>query len=110
MIEPTQIIEESDREVSITWSDDSRTVYSATGLRRACPCAGCIDEWTGKKILRDDDVDDALSFSHISIVGRYALNFHFSDGHDTGIFSFAYLRSLEGKNDGDDDGGNQLQS
>lgn len=94
MIEPTQIIEESDREVAIKWSDDSETSYSAVKLRRSCPCASCVNEWTGEKTLRDDQIVDDLSFSSISIVGRYALNFHFSDGHDTGIFSFDYLRKL----------------
>jgi DUF971 family protein len=92
MIEPTQIIEESDSAVSIKWSDDSETRYSAAGLRRVCPCAGCVNEWTGEKILDARRIPDDLTFAAISIVGRYALNFHFSDGHDTGIFSFKYLR------------------
>ena len=94
MTEPTQIIEESDREVSIKWSDGSETKYNAVQLRRSCPCASCVNEWTGEKILVADQIADDLSFSSISIVGRYALNFHFSDGHDTGIFSFNYLREL----------------
>ncbi len=94
MIEPTQIVEESDSEISITWSDGSSTTYTAPQLRRECPCASCINEWTGEKILDDAKVADDLKFGHISIVGRYALNFHFSDGHDTGIFSFKYLKEL----------------
>lgn len=94
MIEPTQIIEESDSEVSIKWSDNTEARYSAARLRRACPCAGCVNEWTGEKMLDESQVSDTVTFSHISIVGRYALNFHFSDGHDTGIFSFRYLRDL----------------
>lgn len=94
MIEPTQIIEESDSEVSIKWSDDSETRYSAAQLRRSCPCATCVNEWTGEKILDAANIPDDLSFSSIAIVGRYALNFHFSDGHDTGIFSFKYLQEL----------------
>jgi DUF971 family protein len=94
MLEPTQIVEESDSKISIKWSDDSEASYSAADLRRNCPCATCVNEWTGEKILRRDAVSDDLTFNHISIVGRYALNFHFSDGHDTGIFSFAYLKTL----------------
>jgi DUF971 family protein len=94
MIQPLQIIEESDSEVSIRWSDDTETRYAAPQLRRVCPCASCVNEWTGEKILREESVPDSLKFGHISIVGRYALNFHFSDGHDTGIFSFEYLRRL----------------
>ena len=94
MLEPTQIIEESDSEVSITWSDAAETRYSAPHLRRSCPCASCVNEWTGEKILQGSQIPDDLKFNHISIVGRYALNFHFSDGHDTGIFSFKYLYEL----------------
>jgi DUF971 family protein len=94
MIEPTQIVEESDSSVSIKWSDDSTTAYNATLLRRSCPCASCVNEWTGQRILKDDQVADDLTFTHVSIVGRYALSFHFSDGHNTGIFSFDYLRKL----------------
>jgi DUF971 family protein len=96
MIEPRQIIEENDSEISISWSDEAETKYNAADLRRACPCAGCINEWTGEKMLKAETVADDLSFSSISIVGRYALNFHFSDGHDTGIYSFDYLRKLPG--------------
>ena len=97
MIEPSKIVEESDSAISIEWSDGSETSYDAPDLRRNCPCAGCIDEWTGEKILKADTVPDELIFSHISIVGRYALNFHFSDGHETGIFSFNFLRDLTAK-------------
>ena len=95
MLEPTQIIEESDSAISVSWSDGTETHYTAAGLRRVCPCAACVNEWTGEKILDAAGVPEDLSFKHISIVGRYALNFHFSDGHDTGIFSFAYLRKLQ---------------
>jgi len=94
MIEPARVIEESDSEVTIEWSDGSESRYTAVQLRRSCPCAACIDEWTGQKTLDERSVPDDLAFKHISIVGRYALNFHFTDGHDTGIFSFAYLRKL----------------
>ena len=94
MVEPLQIIEESDSELSIKWSDDTESRYNAAELRRSCPCAGCINEWTGEKTLKDENVPADLSFKHISIVGRYALNFHFSDGHETGIYSFALLQKL----------------
>ena len=94
MLEPLQIVEESDNELTINWSDDAETKYTASSLRRACPCAQCVNEWTGEKMLSDDSIPEDIHFSHISIVGRYALNFHFSDGHETGIYSFAMLRRL----------------
>ncbi|MEZ5344058.1 MAG: DUF971 domain-containing protein [Pyrinomonadaceae bacterium] len=94
MIEPVQILEESGSELSIAWSDGNQSSYTAVALRRSCPCASCINEWTGEKMLKDETVSEDLTFSKTSIVGRYALNFHFSDGHDTGIFSFRFLRDL----------------
>lgn len=94
MIEPVEITEESEREISIVWSDDAATKYTAVQLRRSCPCASCVNEWTGEKMLRDDSVAEDTSIDSTSVVGRYALNFHFSDGHETGIFSFQYLRKL----------------
>ncbi len=98
MIEPTQIIEESDSEITINWSDESTRFYRAAQLRKACPCASCVNEWTGEKILKVENVAENLTFSSISIVGRYALNFNFSDGHNTGIFTFTYLKNLPDDN------------
>ena len=98
MIEPTQILEESDSELLITWSDGKESRYNAVELRRSCPCASCINEWTGEKMLKDESIPDAITISKTSIVGRYALNFQFSDGHETGIFSFRFLRDLSEEN------------
>lgn len=96
MVEPTQIIEESDAEISIVWSDAREDKYAAPDLRRRCPCAGCVNEWTGERTLKTESIGDEVKFSSIAVVGRYALNFNFSDGHDTGIFSFKYLREIAG--------------
>jgi DUF971 family protein len=96
MAEPVQIVEENDREITINWSDGAATTFDAVLLRRSCPCAGCVNEWTGEKMLKDENIDESLSFSNVSVVGRYALNFQFSDGHDTGIYTFAFLRKLSG--------------
>ena len=94
VIQPVQIVEESDSELSIEWSDGSQSRYTAAQLRRACPCAACVNEWTGEKMLKPESVPDSLTLNGTSLVGRYALNFHFSDGHETGLFSFEYLRNL----------------
>lgn len=45
-------------------------------------------------MLDDNKIPDDLTLKQITIVGRYALNFHFSDGHDTGIFSFKLLKDF----------------
>lgn len=94
MIEPVRIVEESDSHLTIEWSDGLETAYDASHLRKMCPCAGCVNEWTGERTLKETDIPADMTFSQIALVGRYALSFHFSDGHETGIYSFNYLRSL----------------
>lgn len=93
-IEPREIAQDGDAAVRITWGDEQVCQYTATNLRRACPCAQCVNEWTGERVLRPEAVSEELTFSDISVVGRYALNFRYSDGHETGIYSFRYLRQL----------------
>lgn len=93
-IEPREIMQEGDAGLKITWADGQICQYTAPGLRRACPCAQCVNEWTGQRMLDSTSVSDTLTMSDIAIVGRYALNFVWSDGHETGIYSFRYLRDL----------------
>ncbi len=91
---PKQIILETDSKVKIIWEDGSESEFRAASLRRACPCAGCVSEWTGEKILKDEEISESIRIEDVSLVGRYALNLRFSDGHETGIYSFEYLKQL----------------
>lgn len=93
-IEPREIKQEDDFVVRITWADDRECRYRAADLRRACPCAQCVNEWTGERVLNATSISDELEIRDLSLVGRYALNFRWSDGHETGIYSFRYLREL----------------
>lgn len=93
-IEPREIKQEGDAGLRITWGDDRVCHYAAADLRRGCPCAQCVNEWTGQRVLTPESVANDLTILQISIVGRYALNFRWSDGHETGIYSFRYLRDL----------------
>lgn len=78
----------------IVWEDGAETVHPPHALRAACPCAQCVDEMTGRRILRPEDVDPGVYPLAIHYVGRYALQFVWSDGHDTGFYPFEYLRRL----------------
>ena len=93
-IEPREILQEGDATLRITWVDDRVCTYDASRLRRACPCAQCVNEWTGERTLKAEAIADDVEISDLTLVGRYALNFRWSDGHETGIYSFQYLRDL----------------
>jgi len=93
-IEPSEISQESNSLLRITWADGRVCDYQAAMLRRACPCAQCVNEWTGQRTLKPEVISDEVEINDLSIVGRYALNFRWSDSHETGIYSFQYLRDL----------------
>lgn len=93
-IEPREIQQEGEAGLRITWGDGQTSRYTAPEMRRSCPCAGCVNEWTGERTLRPETISDDLTIGDFSLVGRYALNFKWSDGHDSGIYSFRYLREL----------------
>jgi len=93
-IEPREISQESSASLRITWADERVCDYEAARLRRACPCAQCVNEWTGERTLRPEAISNEVEINDVSVVGRYALNFRWSDGHETGIYSFQYLRDL----------------
>lgn len=78
----------------IRWRDGVESILAPRLLRMRCPCAQCVDEVTGRRILRSENVADDVYPTAIHYVGRYALQFVWSDGHDTGFYSFELLRRL----------------
>jgi DUF971 family protein len=82
------------RTLSITWTDGKQSLYDVVELRRQCPCAHCVDEWTRKRLLKPEDVPQSVRPTVIESVGQYAISIHFSDGHKTGIYTFQRLRQL----------------
>ncbi len=93
-VEPREIMQEGEAGLRITWGDGRVCHYSAPALRRLCPCARCVNEWTGERMLAADTISNDLLIENVEIVGRYALTFRWSDKHDTGIYSFRLLREV----------------
>ncbi len=60
----------------------------------ACRCAHCEDEWTGERRLQAGSVPADIKLLESKPVGRYGLQFVWSDGHSTGIYTFERLRGL----------------
>lgn len=77
--------------VVVTWDDDRRLQYPYDDLRNACPCAGCRGHSPGE--VEPPNVV-GVSLARITEVGTYALRFEFSDGHDTGIYTWPYLLQI----------------
>ncbi|HSG49085.1 MAG TPA: DUF971 domain-containing protein [Longimicrobiales bacterium] len=78
----------------IVWADGEFSEYEPRDLRIRCPCAGCVEEMTGRRILVPEMVPADIHPTAIHYVGRYALQFVWSDGHSTGIYPYEFLRRI----------------
>ena len=85
---------EDGKVLSVEWDDGLRTELTARTLRQGCPCAECVEEWTGKRTLDIDRVPANLSILGVAPIGNYALSFTFSDAHRLGIYNWETLRAL----------------
>jgi DUF971 family protein len=85
-------------ELAIRWDDGGEDFIPLEKLRRACPCAGCKGEVDilGNLYKNPEKPFAANSFGLVKFftVGGYAIQPVWADGHNTGIFSFEYLRRL----------------
>ena len=101
-ITPLEItIDRQKGQISIEWSDGHKSVYPASLLRKACPCAECRGDETGTDSEPELNeltlplVDQRTTrIRQAGMVGNYALNIEWEDGHHFGIYHWAYLRSL----------------
>jgi len=93
-IVPTDIRQAGPHTLAIAWSDGTETLYEAHALRLACPCASCHDEITGERLLDPAQVPADVRPVRLVSVGNYGIKISWTDGHDTGIYSFARLREL----------------
>lgn len=80
--------------LAIRWLDGHVSTFEPRYLRLHCPCAGCVEEMSGRPLLRPESVPEDVYPLEIRYVGRYALRFDWSDGHGTGIYTFDMLRAL----------------
>jgi DUF971 family protein len=94
---PVKLEVEPDDRLAIEWNDSTRTVLEWARLRKNCPCAGCRQEREQPPplfpIIKPEEAQPPKPRS-IEPVGRYAYQIRWNDGHDSGIYTFEYLREL----------------
>jgi len=78
----------------IEWDSTGHSwLFPARSLRLACPCAACVEEMTGRPLLRPEDVPLDVRPVSVALVGGYGICVQWSDGHDTGIYTFERLHA-----------------
>jgi DUF971 family protein len=101
--QPKHIDIKRDRGVTIEWSDGVTSFYSVNYLRRMSPSAEqrqLLEEMQKNPLMvlpasALSKAGEPLTIEDAQFVGRYAIKLVFSDGHDTGIFSWDYLREID---------------
>ena len=84
-------------ELGIRWNDGSESYLSLDLLRQACPCAACGGEpdVLGNVVRpRVEHTPASFELRGWQLVGGYAWQPQWGDGHNTGIYSYQYLRRL----------------
>ncbi|QDV26314.1 DUF971 domain-containing protein [Aureliella helgolandensis] len=100
---PTALSRHDDGKLRIEWSDGSVRIYTPAKLRAICPCATCREKRSATsgespkpRLLPVLSIAETqpIQVTRMRPVGNYAYNIGFSDGHDSGIFTFDFLHEV----------------
>jgi len=91
-------IQQIGQELAIKWEDGTENFVALEKLRRYCPCAGCKGEMDimGNLYKNPDRplTPQAFHLRRFTPIGTYAIQPVWGDGHNTGIYSFDYLKQV----------------
>jgi DUF971 family protein len=95
---PIQIKTKNDS-LKIKWDDNTESVIGLRYLRDECPCANCKGETillkTYRPVKTSKDEPGMYHVKEIKTVGGYAIQIYWKDGHNTGIYTWDYLKKLD---------------
>ncbi len=103
VVKPKKIqVFKSAETLNIEWEDGFQSVYVLSGLRAACPCAECrgghenMSTRGSPEMLEIPlEVGKSGKLERVDLVGNYAIQLVWKDGHSYGIYSWEFLRDLD---------------
>jgi len=97
-MKPLQIKVLDKKFLLIKWDEKSESKIGLKYLRDECPCANCKGETILLKTYRPPNPTmfnpEMYKIQNIQLVGGYAIQVSWKDGHNTGIYSWEYLQQL----------------
>ncbi|MCC5829413.1 MAG: DUF971 domain-containing protein [Phycisphaeraceae bacterium] len=99
--QPKHLHLDKEKGLSVVWHDGTESFYPIKLLRRMSPSA---DARTLRESMERNPLTvlpasassgEPLRAVDAELVGNYAIRIRFSDGHDTGLFSWVYLREID---------------
>ena len=99
---PTDLHLDKKDGLRIEWADGHASHYPLAYLRKHCPCATCRVERQEKEAksastsltVLPANIGRAAEFTDARLMGNYAMQIDWADGHKTGIYDFRYLRAI----------------
>lgn len=91
---PVVLQKVDDKTLKILWSDTTSNTYDVRKLRYNCSCARCINEWSGDRSVKLEDIPLDMKPVKIESVGNYAMRITWSDRHDGGLYSYKNLKEV----------------
>lgn len=101
MDQPKKIRKTESNTLELTWNDNAVTELSLQDLRDKCPCVHC----QGETVIFSSYIPIKSPFKaagfyeleKIDPVGNYAIQITWKDKHNTGIYSWEYLKEISEK-------------
>ena len=100
-VRPVDIHLDRQQSLTIRWADGHESRYPLPYLRRKRPCATCREApppkpQTGTSLtILPANIGRQAQATGAALVGHYAIQLQWADGHDTGIYDFRYLRAID---------------
>ena len=99
MNDPEHIAISKSKGIQIDWTDGHHSEFGLVYLRQQCPCATCSgSHGTPPRVPEADNpfqmFKPALKMLGVEPVGNYAIRINWSDGHNTGIYSYEHFRRI----------------
>jgi DUF971 family protein len=90
-------VDRAAQEFRVTWQDGQTSVYPLVWLRDNCPCAECSEKRHSdgtEKVpgLLNLELPPSYEVVNAALIGNYAIQFEWTDGHYAGIYAFTDLR------------------
>jgi DUF971 family protein len=101
--DPEHIAISKSKGIKIDWKDGHHSEYGLQYLRDKCPCATCTGAHgtpprqpspTGAPGNPFQMYQPRLKMLGVEPVGQYAIRINWSDGHNTGLYSYEHLRHI----------------
>lgn len=84
--------------LEVTWPDGAVHRIPFRLLREECPCASCVNEFTGERMLDPASIPEDIAPVSMQLTGNYALKVTWSDQHNTGLYAWEVLRRIAMEN------------